>query len=127
MQFESLPESAVLERACHAAEYCWLTLRQDPWAETLTQADLKAVMGTDELTQSALRTFDADGDGSIQEQELHERLQRRYKCAPPPLSRGRKPWTGLLFTSPPPQLMTPVATFLVRTSSCMNMSPQPRL
>ena len=88
MQFQNLPESAVLERASHAAEYCWLTLRQDPWAETLTAADLRAVVRTDALTERALHTFDADGDGCIQEQELHERLQRQYKCAHACTSEG---------------------------------------
>eukprot|EP00892_Ulva_mutabilis_P002525 jgi/Ulvmu1/12273/UM087_0007.1 len=78
-RFQSLPEEAVLERASHAAEYCWLTLRRDPWAERLTRGDLHAVLGTDELVRSALRTLDVDGDGSVQEGELHQRLQRRYK------------------------------------------------
>ena len=74
----------MLERASHAAEYCWLTLRRDPWADRLTPDDLRAVLGTEALTQSALRTFDVDGDGTIQENELHERLQRRYRCVPNP-------------------------------------------
>ena len=95
MQFQSLPEDAVLERASYAAEYCWLTLRRDPWADRLTPDDLRATMGTEALTQMALRTFDVDGDGNVDESELHERLRARYKCAAPRHKSCANAWSGM--------------------------------
>lgn len=82
-----MTEEEANESASHAAEYFWLTLRQDPSSDRLTHGDLLRVLEDMTLTDLVFSALDIDGDGFVQEHELHTRIQKCYQCAPPPPRR----------------------------------------
>eukprot|EP00892_Ulva_mutabilis_P002520 jgi/Ulvmu1/12269/UM087_0002.1 len=78
-RFQNMSEEEANESASHAAEYFWLTLRQDPDSEDLTYEDLLRVLEDEGKTAFVFSAFDIDGDGCVQEHELHARVQKCYQ------------------------------------------------
>jgi hypothetical protein len=79
-QFLDISDVQADEHASHAAEFCWLTLRRDPYSERLTRDDFMAVLNDEEDTDFTFSAFDRDQDGYVVESEVHARMQECYRC-----------------------------------------------
>lgn len=93
VQFKSMTEEEARESGSHTAEYFWLTLRRDPWADRLTRDDLMHILQDQAITDFVFSAFDINGDGCVEEHELHTRLHKCFEYAPlspPPPFRGRQ-------------------------------------
>lgn len=76
-----MTEPQLDEHATCAAEYCWLTVRNDLGRDTMLKEDLAALLSGPEETEIAFGLFDLDGDSYVTEPEVHSRFQSMYRCA----------------------------------------------
>jgi hypothetical protein len=82
LQFKDMGEEELDEHASHAAEYCWLTVREDVTSTRMHKDDLLAVLNDENDADFAFSLFDLDGDGFVVEREVHARFQHIYRLVP---------------------------------------------
>lgn len=63
LQFKDMSEEELDEHSSHAAEFCWLTGRQDLSRDRLFKEDFEALLPDKQDAEVTFSLFDLDGDG----------------------------------------------------------------
>lgn len=81
LQFRTMTEPQLEEHATCAAEYFWLTVRNDLSKDTMEKEDVVELLSGKDEANVAFGLFDLNSDGYVTEPEVHSRFQYMYRYA----------------------------------------------